>query len=143
MLAPDVELSGCGKDGVEMGADGDGWGFGCARARFGVLGDSGSGAKGGAGGEQVANCVNGCAEAEEIETLAQPTGAGLLGKRRRGKRGDGELKFGDLALVSGKPVEEPMDARVGAEAFDIIRERGWAECARTSSESRDGMAWQK
>ena len=74
-----------------------------------------------------------------LETLAQPGGAGLLGKGRRGDGGDGELKVGDVALVAGKPIEEAVDARVGAEATDLLRER--AGLSALGLPSSPGTEW--
>ena len=82
-----------------------------------------SGLDTGTGGEEVSDGIGGEREAEGLESLAEPGGAGLLGKGRRGDGGDGELEVGDVALVAGEPFEETVDARVGAEAFDILGER--------------------
>ena len=77
----------------------------------------------GTGGQEVSGGVGGEGEAEGLEPLAKPGGAGLLAKGRRGDGGDGELEVGDVALVAGKPVEETVDTRVGAEALEILGER--------------------
>ena len=78
----------------------------------------------GTGGKEVSNGVGGEAEAEGLEALAEPGGAGLFAKGRRRNGGDGELEVRDVALVAGKPFEETVDARVGAETLDILGERG-------------------
>ena len=100
-------------------------------------------AEAGPGGEEVSYGIGGEVEAEGLETLGEPGGAGLLGKGRRGNGGDGELEVGDFALVAGEPVKEPVDAWVGGEAVDLLGERTGREYARTSIGSRDEMAFQK
>src|SRR5208282_1572366 len=80
--------------------------------------------KAGTGGEEVSGGVGGEGEAEGLETLAEPGGAGLFAKGRSGDGGDGKLEVGDVALVAGEPFEKTVDARVGAEAFEIPGERG-------------------
>ncbi len=115
---------GGGKDGIEMSADGDGWGVGM---------------RPGAGGEQVAYGVRGSGEAEELETLAEPGGARLLGKGRRRNRGDGELEVGNFTLVAGKPLKEAVDAWIGSKATEILGER--SGLSRLGLPSNPGTKW--
>jgi hypothetical protein len=107
VLAANVERRGGGEDGIEMSAESDG-------RRVGL--------ESGARGEKVANGVSGGGEAAGPEARGEPGGAGLLGKGRRGNGGDGKLEIGDVALVTGKTLEEAVDARVGGETIDLLRE---------------------
>jgi len=110
VLAAGVKGSGGGKDGIKMGADGDG---------RGVPG----GLEAGAEGEEVSGGVGGGGEAEGLKALAEPGGTNLLGKRGSGDRRNGELKIGDVAHMLGEPAEKSVDARVSREAIHLLSER--------------------
>jgi len=109
VLAADIERGAGGKDSVQMGADGDAArlllpfpGL-CIRGRRGVRAD----------GQQIANGIGGDGETQRLEPLTQPRGALLLGKGRRRHGADAELNSGDLLLMPGKPVQKPVNARIG------------------------------
>ncbi len=106
-----------------MSADGDGGGFRVRAFAGSGMGGRRPGTALRAQRQQVADGVGGGGEAKGLETLAQPSGAGLLGKGRRGNGCDGELEVGDVALVAGKPIEQAVNARVGGEAVYLLGER--------------------
>ena len=148
VLAANVERSGGGKNGIQMSADGDDGSLGmdaggqtCRQVWSG--GGWGRQMDLGPQRQKVSDGVRGGREAEGLETLGEPGGAGLLGKRRRGNGGDGELKVGDVALVAGEPLEQTMDARVGSEATDLLRRAYRAERARTSDRLQGTKRHQK
>jgi hypothetical protein len=107
VLAPNIKRSGCGKDSVEVGADGDG------RSLL----------KAGTRSQEVSRGVDGSGKGKIVEAMPKPGSAGVLGKGWRRNSGNCELKVGDLTLMASEPIEDTMDARVGGEAIDLLSER--------------------